>query len=64
MGYYKNQLLEEMVEVGDRKRARRSTYVRPVGVIVISKKIMFATLTIVWAQFSVTAGLLVWVVTR
>jgi hypothetical protein len=64
MGYYKNQLIEEQVEVGDRAHDRRSTYVKPVGVVVISKTIMFTTLTIVWLQFSVTAGLLVWVATR
>jgi hypothetical protein len=62
MGYFKNLEIGEQIEVGD--RARRSTYVKPVGVVVISKATMLTTLIAVWAQLLVTAGLLVWVATR
>jgi hypothetical protein len=62
MGYFKNLEIGEQIEVGD--RARRSTYVKPVGVVVISKATMLTTLIAVWSQLLVTAGLLVWVATR
>ena len=62
MGYFKNLEIGEQVEVGD--RGRRATYAKPVGVLVINKKILLTTLIVVWAQLLATAGLLVWVATR
>jgi hypothetical protein len=64
MGYFKNLEIGEHIEVGDRVRVRRSTYQKPVGVVVINKTMLLTTLIVVWAQLFVTAGLLVWVVTR
>lgn len=64
MGYFQNLEIGEQVEVGDRLRARRSTYVKPVGVVVINKTTLLTTLIVVWAQLLVTAGLLLWVATR
>lgn len=64
MGYFQNLEIGEQVEVGDRFRARRSTYVKPVGVVVINKTTLLTTLIVVWAQLLATAGLLLWVATR
>jgi len=62
MGYFKNLEIGKQVEVGD--RGRRATHIKPVGVVVLSTKLLTTMLTLVWLQLFVTAGLLVWVATK
>jgi hypothetical protein len=62
MGYFKNLEIGEQVEVGDRRR--RSTYIKQIGVVVISRRLLITALSAMWAQTLIIAGLLVFGATK